>query len=99
MTNSKIATLSLDKGNVSKENYWFEEGKTYYFQFRAYVDIRESGAGCWVGKRKVKIVKGKMRVNMTKVYSQVTLSCHRIQYNNQTYVRSNDHLDITFCDR
>ncbi len=56
MTNSKIATLSLDKGNVSKKITGLKKGKTYYFQFRAYVDA-ESGAGCWVGKRKVKIVR------------------------------------------
>ena len=39
MTNSKIATLSLDKGNVSKEKITgLKKGKTYYFQFRACVD-------------------------------------------------------------
>lgn len=56
MKNSTITTLSLNKGNVSKKITGLKKGKTYYFQFRAYVDA-ESGAGCWVGKRKVKIVR------------------------------------------
>lgn len=56
MKNSKITTLFLNKGNVSKKITGLKKGKTYYFQFRAYVDA-ESGAGCWVGKRKVKIVR------------------------------------------
>lgn len=56
MKNSTITTLSLNKGNISKKITGLKKGKTYYFQFRAYVDA-ESGAGCWVGKRKVKIVR------------------------------------------
>ncbi|MCI8964724.1 MAG: fibronectin type III domain-containing protein, partial [Eubacterium sp.] len=56
MKNSTITTLSLNKGNVSKKITGLKKGKTYYFQFRAYVDA-ESGAGSWVGKRKVKIVR------------------------------------------
>ena len=56
MKNSNITTLSLNKGNVSKKITGLKKGKTYYFQFRAYIDA-ESAAGCWVGKRKVKIVR------------------------------------------